>query len=457
MEFSNLTKQIKLFSSGRYDYNQAAFISGAPGMGKTYAALNYCAENKGSLYFSFKNIDAAFALCVFCEAYPNIFGICPSWHDFFEKLKTYGKEKRPTVFFDNVGDRNDKDDFYSELNLFLENNSDTAIILIGRPWDTIGVSYQEIVAKPLSTQEISELLSVSDKDAVSIFCLTSGIPALLSLYNTELTFEENVKVMLNTNSLFYRLVIEWMRESFRTPESYNTLLYAMANGKNRISELARFSDYPKNKCDKYIKALCEYGLVLKVPGRNGHTKYSPANSYLTLWYKVLLTAVPNSDGSFSEEVYTKFTQYFNDVILSDFYKDMCYYWLKENINDITVEYINTEDEAHRAVRLGDITFGFAFEGKRNTYAYFDTVFGKGLDMTLWREIEKVTTTDRPFYENEYYLCTVNRVPDKFWRLNQVYANVHIVQLKSLFAEYNKEYNHINHPRFVPSFVRSRGH
>ena len=70
-------------------------------------------------------------------------------------------------------------------------------------------------------------------------------------------------------------------------------------------------------------------------------------------------------------------------------------------------------------------------------------------MTLWGEIEKVTTTDRPFYENEYYLCTVNRVPDKFWRLNQVYANVHIVQLKSLFAEYNKEYNHINHPRFVP--------
>lgn len=457
MNFSNLTEQIKWILSGKDDYNKAIFISGAPGLGKTYAALNCCAENKNSLYFSFKNIDSAFALGVFCEAHPDIFGNCSDWHSFFERLAVYGKEKRPTVFFDSVGERNDKDEFYSELTLFLETNSDTAIILIGRPWDNIGVPYQELIAEPLSTQEISELLSVSDKDAVSIFCLTSGIPALLSLYNTELTFEENLKAMLNINSLFYRLVIEWMRESFRTPESYNTLLYAMANGQNRISELARFSGYPKNKCDKYIKALCEYGLIRKVPGKNGYTKYYPANSYLALWYKVLLTAVPNSDGSFGEEVYSKFTQHFNDVVLSDFYKNMCYYWLKNNINGISVEYINTESEVNRDVKLGDITFDFAYKGKRNTYAYFDTIVGNGLDMPLWKKIEKATTADKPFYQNEYFLCTVNRVPDKFWKLNQIYDNVHIVQLKSLFAEYNKDYNRINHPRFVPSFVRSRGH
>lgn len=407
--------------------------------------------------FLFKNIDSVFALGVFCNAHPDIFDNCSEWHSFFKRLGVYGKEKRPAVFFDSVGERNDKDKFYAELNLFLETNSDTAIILIGRRWDDIDGPYKELIAEPLSTQEISELLSVSDKDAVSIFSLTSGIPALLSLYNTELTFEENLKAMLNINSLFYRLVIEWMRESFRTPESYNTLLYAMANGQNRISGLARFSGYPKNKCDKYIKALCEYGLVRKVPGKNGYTKYYPANSYLTLWYKVLLTAVPTSDGSFGEEVYSKFTQHFNDVVLSDFYKNMCYYWLKNNINGISVVYINTESEVNRDVKLGDITFDFAYNGKRNTYAYFDTILGNGLDMALWKKIEKATTTDRPFYQNEYFLCTVNRVPDKFWKLNQIYDNVHIVQLKSLFAEYNKDYNRINHPRFVPSFVRSRGH
>lgn len=74
-----------------------------------------------------------------------------------------------------------------------------------------------------------------------------------------------------------------MTECFQTPESYNTLLYAMANGYNRTGKLSAFSGYPKNKCDKYIKTLCEFGLVQKEPEKNGHTKYYPANSYIALW------------------------------------------------------------------------------------------------------------------------------------------------------------------------------
>ena len=69
----------------------------------------------------------------------------------------------------------------------------------------------------------------------------------------------------------------------------------------------------------------EHGLVIKIPGENVHTKYFPANSYLTLWYKVLLTVVPNTDGSFGEDVFNRVMQVFNDELMADFYKDMCYY------------------------------------------------------------------------------------------------------------------------------------
>lgn len=452
MDFSNATAIIKQFSNGKHKYNQAAFISGIPGMGKTYAALNYCTQNKDSLYFSFKNIDSSFALCVFCETYPDVFGICSDWHGFFDKLKTFGKEKHPTVFFDNAGERNDKDEFYSELRLFLESNTDTAIIFIGRPWEQIEVPCNEYVLQPISTQEITDLFSVSDIDAVNIYCLTSGMPALLALYNTTLSFEENVNAMLNTNSVFYRLAIDWMRECFRTPETYNTLLYAMANGNNRVSELAKISGYPKNKCDKYIKALCEYGLVCKVPGKNSHTKYYPANSYLSLWYKALLTAVPNGDGSFDEEVYKRFMQHFSSVVLSDFYKSVCYYWVEQNLQSDFVERVDTKDEAYRDIKIGDITFGFVFNNRSHIYAYFDTVFGNNLNRKLWDEIEKVTTKDHPFYKNEYYVLTVNRVPDSYWKLSKNYDNVHIVSPKMLFSTFNEDYKKIKRPRFVPSFV-----
>lgn len=212
------------------------------------------------------------------------------------------------------------------------------------------------------------------------------------------------------------------------------------------------SGYPKNKCDKYIKTLCEFDIVRKEPEKNGHTKYYPSNSYIALWYKTLLTAIPNEDGSFGDDVYECFTEYFNNVVLSSFYKDMCNYWLKENLISLSIDYINSEDSSYHNVKIGNVTFDFAYEKKRALYAYYDTTPGGRLTKKLWEEIENGTTKDRPFYENEYILCTVNRVPDSFWALSSQYDNVHIVKLSSLFSAYNKEYNRRVHPRFVPSFA-----
>lgn len=434
--------------------NEVLFFSADSGMGKTYAALSYCAENKYSLYFSFRHISADLALKTFTERYPNIFNACSTWTDFFDVLRVYVKEKRPTVFFDDVGERNDKSDFYTALKNFLDESSSCGVlvVLIGRPWEQIEIPCKTITIDPFSTQEIAEILSVSDKESVDIFCLSAGITELLSLYDTRISFEENVKALLHINSPFYRLMNDKMGEYFRTPESYNTLLYAMTNGYNRISELASFSGYPKNKCDKYIKTLCEFGLVRKEPEKNGHTKYYPANSYIALWYKTLLTAVPNADGSFGEDVYDRFMRYFNDEILSAFYKKMCVFWLDKNINSISTDYIDTKDLSYRNVKVGNVTFDFAYEKKRAVYAYYDTTPGGKLTQKLWKEIESSTTKDRPFYENEYVICTVNRVPDSYWTLSTNYDNVHIVKLSSLFSTYNKDYNRRVHPRFVPSFV-----
>ena len=450
-----LKKDIEQFHSSHSDLNEIWLLSADSRMGKTYAALSYCAENKDSLYFSFRHLSAELAVKTFAERYPDVFKDCTTWSAFFDCLHAYGKEKRPTVFFDDVGERNDKNDFYTALRNFSEasNGCGALVILIGRPWEQFDISCQTLSITPYSTQEIAETLSVSDKESVNIFCLSAGITELFSLYDTGISFEENVRVLLHINSPFYRLMNDKMCECFRTPESYNTLLYAMANGYNRISELSAFSGYPKNKCDKYVKTLCEFGLVRKEPKKNGHTKYYPANSYIALWYKTLLTAVPNADGSFGEDVYNRFMRYFNDEILSAFYKEMCAYWLDKNVNSISTDYIDTKDLSYRNIKIGDVTFDFACEKKRAVYAYYDATPGGRLTQKLWKEIEKSTTKDRPFYENEYVICTVNRVPDSFWTLSANYDNVHIVKLSSLFATYDKEYNRRMHPRFVPSFVR----
>ena len=137
--------------------NNVLFFSADSGMGKTYAALSYCAENKDSLYFSFQNISAELALKTFAERYPDVFKDCTTWVDFFDCLKIYGKEKRPIVFFDDVGERNDKTDFYAALKNFTEESKgNVLVVLIGRPWEQVEIPCQTISITPYSTQELAE-------------------------------------------------------------------------------------------------------------------------------------------------------------------------------------------------------------------------------------------------------------------------------------------------------------
>lgn len=108
------------------------------------------------------------------------------------------------------------------------------------------------------------------------------------------------------------------------------------------------------------------------------------------------------------------------------------------------------------MNIDGIDFGFVCTKNTPIYAYFNTDVGDNLTIELWKEIEDATVKNNPFYKNEYIVCTVNRVPNSYWRLSKRYDNVHIVKLESLFAAYMEDYNKREHPRFVPSFVRRRG-
>ena len=81
----NLKTDIDMFRSARKD-NKVLFFSADSGMGKTYAALSYCAENKDSLYFSFRHISSELALKTFAGRYPEIFKDCTTWANGMIKL-----------------------------------------------------------------------------------------------------------------------------------------------------------------------------------------------------------------------------------------------------------------------------------------------------------------------------------------------------------------------------------
>ncbi len=94
------TKQLHTSVSNYWMQKSSLWITqlfGKSGMGKTFLAQSYL-EAYGGQYFSFRNLDVAFA--------PQIFRLgCKLWREFFAEI---GETKnRPVIFFDDVDDRND--------------------------------------------------------------------------------------------------------------------------------------------------------------------------------------------------------------------------------------------------------------------------------------------------------------------------------------------------------------
>ena len=102
------TKQLHTSVSNYWMQKSSLWITqlcGKSGMGKTSLAQSYL-EAYGGEYFSFRNLDAAFAPQIFQPG-------CKLWREFFAEI---GETKnRPVIFFDDVDDRNDKEEFLNAL------------------------------------------------------------------------------------------------------------------------------------------------------------------------------------------------------------------------------------------------------------------------------------------------------------------------------------------------------
>lgn len=126
---------------------------------------------------------------------------------------------------------------------------------------------------------LAENKALDPLDALRIIAITNGIPELVRLFDFQKSYAENLRLLFTQDSAYFRYAESELRRNFRTPETYNTLLYGMATGHNRISQLSEFSGFPQNKCDKYLKALDKAGLLESVQKKDaaGHvrTHYHP--------------------------------------------------------------------------------------------------------------------------------------------------------------------------------------
>lgn len=412
----------KLFSVNRNDC-QILMLYGNKGTGKTTAALEFCRLKQNSRYFSFKNIDAAIA--------PNIFSDAGTWPDFFEKLKIEYAGKYALLVFDDVDIRNDKDEFYAELKLFCDECEMIFVILIMRKKKELPFETKKLYFDNLTNGDISKLYPHYSREHIfRLFTVTAGIPELVSQYNDSLTYEENLKAFLSAGSRYHRYVEELLSESFRSPESYNTLLYAIATGRHRISEIAEFAGFAYNKCDKYIKALIDAGFVEVIKKKDHRNKlctnYILANTYLDLWYRWIYPNREKLLTGFSDDMLSEMLQYIDDVLVPKMFKKASISYLKHRHTFGLTNKINIDK--CRDILLDGVHFDFVQPvGYGHLFVKITPEFNNKFSKESWEEIVKASVELSPFYDNYYILFQNSRFTDYFWDKSKEIENLKLIQ------------------------------
>ena len=341
-----------------------------------------------------------------------------------------------------MDDRNDKDIFLEKLSTL---KGAAFVVLIYQQENTVPEDVRKLTIKPLTPPDLCrEYKKLEQRDALRIIAMTDGIPALVNLFRLDLSFEENIKTIFTADSLYLRYAEENLQREFRSPESYNTLLYGLAIGYNRISQLAEFSGYPKNKCDKYLKALDAVGYIETEQKKDEHgqvrTHYFLKGGYLRVWYQLYFPRQQNFIDPLNEETAKELAFWIDDCATKYYFRKLCWHWFFKNTYLYYSGYpIGKDNPSQYDVTINGSLLDFVQHGSdRDLYMKIWADPEIGFPKDVFQKIEKATTTARPFYDNVYYLFSIGRVCNYVDDLRKL-GTVAVVELRSFFGRNNSEH------------------
>ncbi|MBR0277821.1 MAG: hypothetical protein IJQ50_05120 [Clostridia bacterium] len=424
-----ILKRRKIQYSGKFE---VITLSGFPGTGKTTSVLRYCDTHSGCLYFSFKNTEHSLALKIFAKKYPKIFSDCNDWDSFFSQLCDYCKKRNTVVFFDSFKE-NTKSSFQDEFMKHFKGSNHLGIFIFIK--DECGRN----IFTPLHPAEIAKIYpQLSNEDVIRLRAVTGGILSLVDLYNPELSFDENLALFLKDGSYYSYLAERIFSDLFRTPDSYNTLMLGIALGKTKLSELAEFSGFALNKCDKYLNVLCEKGLISSV-----NSRYRITNEYFYMWYRYKFMGIKIQ--------LDKIKKYIDTVLFKRTFKRECLYWLLNSrfAPRYTEGNFWVSDNIYHNVKIKDEVFDYIYDYGGDTI--FVKIFSSLTDHFTkenFVRFKKAADSFNTTQNSTYILFSVHRFSDYCWDMSKKYDNLRLVQLTSLLPGINDEAGYREEELFI---------
>ncbi|WP_408071227.1 ATP-binding protein [Butyrivibrio sp. JL13D10] len=208
----------------------------------------------------------------------------PSYKEITEAIEKYAVDlnKPLVVFVENFEDIiKASPGFIEEISsvIYRNNHPQIMVVLMGAnaAWiensmvEKIGAQAANISGflkiKPYSFQEMRKRFSnMSDEDVICTYSIFGGNARLWNYFDDKKTFKENVcdKFLDAWNSVLLRETFKTLEENLRETAVYNTIMFGLANGKNKLNDIHHATGFSRAKIMVYLKSLIELGMVEKV-------------------------------------------------------------------------------------------------------------------------------------------------------------------------------------------------
>ncbi|NJE30531.1 ATP-binding protein [Thermococcus sp. 18S1] len=169
--------------------------------------------------------------------------------------------------------------------------------------------------QPLRFRHLFEwFLNLTPEDAVKLYAVTSGVPRYLELFNGRDVEHEIIRNFFDPNAFLFREAKELLEEEFREPETYYTILEALARGKTRVNEIAQYSFIEPKNTARYLRILEDLGILrreLPVGRRAKRGVYRFKDLYFAFWFRFIAPYFEEIESGFPDGALEDFGRDFN--------------------------------------------------------------------------------------------------------------------------------------------------
>lgn len=283
--------------------------------GKT-SVLSEFSENKRGILFSAEHLNSFMNLRLFEKAVSEFSGEeedFPTWKVAFKRIADFAKDERFLLAIDDFADLVFEDrtilkDFRNAFENEWRNSNIFVVAGCGRVFFTENEITAENSAasmrRPIiykleeldyldSAKLLPEETSAADK--MRYYCCLGGIPEYLKLVEGDKTFEENIRnIFLRKDSPLFREPAMLFLDELREPEFYNSILFALAKGSQRINEIVAETGESSTKVNKYLLTLLQMQIVSRdIPfGEENKASrkgvYTISSKALAFWFRFVL-------------------------------------------------------------------------------------------------------------------------------------------------------------------------